>query len=146
LLDWPRNLANWFEWLPDGPVLWVETLLRRREIQTGARAPDVSELMAEDRARVFQEFLVERTMLEALQYFVKAAVMSASRKRGTTHRPAGVSDHGSTSIHGRRGVRRFLAVGVPKAGTSAELPCQTTFSSAPSGSSAMTLIRWTSKG
>jgi hypothetical protein len=61
--------------------------------------------------------------------------MSESRKRGTTHRPAGVSDHGSTSIHGRRGIRRFLAVGVPKAGTSAELPCQTTFSSAPSGHS-----------
>ncbi|WP_242187221.1 caspase family protein [Sphingomonas sp. CARO-RG-8B-R24-01] len=29
LLDWPRNLANWFEWLADGPVLWAETLLRR---------------------------------------------------------------------------------------------------------------------
>ncbi len=29
LHDWPRNLANWFEWLPDGPVLWAETLIRR---------------------------------------------------------------------------------------------------------------------
>jgi hypothetical protein len=29
LHDWPRNLANWFPWLADGPVLWSETLLRR---------------------------------------------------------------------------------------------------------------------
>jgi hypothetical protein len=29
LHDWPRNLANWFKWLPDGPVLWAETLIRR---------------------------------------------------------------------------------------------------------------------
>ncbi|WP_162256426.1 caspase family protein [Sphingomonas sp. Root710] len=31
LHDWPRNLAEWFPWLADGPVLWAETLLRRRE-------------------------------------------------------------------------------------------------------------------
>ena len=31
LEDWPRNLTNWFEWLADGPVLWAETLLRRRQ-------------------------------------------------------------------------------------------------------------------
>lgn len=30
LHDWPRNLANWFEWLPDGNVLWAETLIRRK--------------------------------------------------------------------------------------------------------------------
>jgi hypothetical protein len=27
LRDWPRNLANWFAWLPDDPVLWAETLI-----------------------------------------------------------------------------------------------------------------------
>ena len=32
LHDWPRNLANWFEWLPDGALLWAETLLRRDDI------------------------------------------------------------------------------------------------------------------
>lgn len=31
LEDWPRNLTNWFEWLADGPVLWAETVLRRRQ-------------------------------------------------------------------------------------------------------------------
>lgn len=30
LEDWPRNLSDWFPWLADGPVLWAETLLRRR--------------------------------------------------------------------------------------------------------------------
>ena len=38
LHDWPRNLANWFEWLPDGPVLWAETLLRRYDFDR-ARHP-----------------------------------------------------------------------------------------------------------
>ncbi|MGJ4948188.1 caspase family protein [Bradyrhizobium sp. HKCCYLS20291] len=31
LQDWPRNLASWFPWLPDGSILWAETLLRRAE-------------------------------------------------------------------------------------------------------------------
>jgi len=29
LHDWLRNLANWFPHLPDGPVLWVEQLMRQ---------------------------------------------------------------------------------------------------------------------
>jgi hypothetical protein len=29
LEDWPRNLANWFPWLAEGPILWAETVLRR---------------------------------------------------------------------------------------------------------------------
>jgi Caspase domain len=29
LADWPKNLSDWFPWLPDGPILWAETLLRR---------------------------------------------------------------------------------------------------------------------
>jgi len=31
LHDWPKNLANRFPWLPDGPILWAETLIRRDE-------------------------------------------------------------------------------------------------------------------
>ena len=54
LLDWPRNLANWFEWLPDGPILWAETLLRRQEIQKSAAAPDASADIRDDRARLYQ--------------------------------------------------------------------------------------------
>lgn len=29
LYDWPRNLATRFPWLPDGGILWAETILRR---------------------------------------------------------------------------------------------------------------------
>jgi hypothetical protein len=32
LNHWPRNLAMWFDWLADGPILWSETLLRRFEL------------------------------------------------------------------------------------------------------------------
>ena len=53
LQDWPRNLANWFEWLADGPVLWAETLLRQRD----------SESLD----------LVDPKVREALQYFLKLA-------------------------------------------------------------------------
>ncbi len=28
LHDWPRNLANWIQELPDGPIIWAEQLLR----------------------------------------------------------------------------------------------------------------------
>jgi hypothetical protein len=77
LLDWPRNLANWFEWLPDGPVLWAETLLRLHEIQTGAAAPDVSGCARDDRERALQGFLVNRGPFEALEYFLKLAERGA---------------------------------------------------------------------
>jgi hypothetical protein len=53
LRDWPRNLANWFEWLADGPVLWAETLLRERDSE--------SLNLADPKVR------------EALQYFLKLA-------------------------------------------------------------------------
>jgi hypothetical protein len=38
LHDWPRNLANWFQ-LPDGPLLWAETLLRRDEYARANELP-----------------------------------------------------------------------------------------------------------
>jgi hypothetical protein len=39
LHDWLRNLANWFEQLPDGPVLWAEQVLR----DSGGSAQGVKE-------------------------------------------------------------------------------------------------------
>ena len=30
LHDWPRNLANWIQALPDGPVIWAEQVLREQ--------------------------------------------------------------------------------------------------------------------
>ncbi len=53
LRDWPRNLTNWFEWLADGPILWAETLLRRR------KDADVD--------------LSDPTVREALEYYMKLA-------------------------------------------------------------------------
>jgi hypothetical protein len=37
--DWPKNLADRFPWLPDGGVLWAETLLRRIEASHVAAGP-----------------------------------------------------------------------------------------------------------
>lgn len=48
LRDWPRNLANWFPQLADGPVLWAELLLRRQRraivppLLSGSAASDPS--------------------------------------------------------------------------------------------------------
>jgi hypothetical protein len=40
LHDWPRNLADWFPWLPDGAILWAETLVRRRDVTRISQRPD----------------------------------------------------------------------------------------------------------
>jgi hypothetical protein len=45
LHDWPRNLANWFPWLADGPVLWAETLLLREGGTSDPRSPQVREAL-----------------------------------------------------------------------------------------------------
>ncbi|WLE01019.1 caspase family protein (plasmid) [Agrobacterium leguminum] len=46
LHDWPRNLANWYEWLPDGALLWAEALIRRYPTgrAQGRRADSVADL------------------------------------------------------------------------------------------------------
>ncbi|WP_315725802.1 MULTISPECIES: caspase family protein [unclassified Bradyrhizobium] len=59
LKDWPRNLASWFPWLPDGSILWAETLLRRAE----GRPVDPKA----------QEKDQEKAQEEAFSYFVKSA-------------------------------------------------------------------------
>jgi hypothetical protein len=82
LRDWPRNLANRFEWLPDGPVLWAETLLRRHEIQTGA-APYASVDVADTRVRALQALLADPAVREALEYFVKLAERGAPLLAGS---------------------------------------------------------------
>lgn len=43
LQDWPRNLMHWFPHFPDGPVLWAETLMRRRRRQLAPIAQKSSE-------------------------------------------------------------------------------------------------------
>jgi hypothetical protein len=55
LHDWPRNLADRFPWLPDGGILWSETVLRRIEAERRAQE---SPTMTQDEAR---------------QYFIKGA-------------------------------------------------------------------------
>jgi hypothetical protein len=77
LLDWPRDLANRFEWLPDGPVLWAETLLRRQEIPKRAVVRDKSAEVRDDRARVLRTFLVDPAASEAFEHFTRLAQRGA---------------------------------------------------------------------
>ena len=78
LHDWPRNLANWFKWLPDGPILWAETLLRRHERdqarQPAARPPGeraAKRSTAPDDA--MQRLAKEPAYREARTFFAKLA-------------------------------------------------------------------------
>ncbi len=96
LHDWPRNLANWFDWLPDGAYLWAETLRLRNE------EPDA----------------------EALEYFLKgaergvprlAAVLAmALRQAGWLTEFAVEGDHAeafATAVEGLRAAARHSAPG-----------------------------------
>ena len=38
LHDWPDNLAQWFDWLPDGAVIAAETAARRGDDERGRRS------------------------------------------------------------------------------------------------------------
>ncbi|MFD1103826.1 caspase family protein [Sphingobium olei] len=53
LSDWPRNLADWFPYLADAPILWAETILQRTDM---------------DRPN-----LADPTVREAFHYFMMAA-------------------------------------------------------------------------
>ena len=73
LHDWPRNIANWFEWLPDGPILWAETLLRSHEQRTSG--PSAADLPSwdEDECDLLAEILESPEYREARDYFGKVA-------------------------------------------------------------------------
>ncbi|TCQ16678.1 caspase family protein [Rhizobium sp. PP-CC-3G-465] len=64
LHDWPRNLADRFGWLPDGNVLWAETLIRRRNAIHGRYGPEK-----------FSTLELSRTpeLTEAREYFSRLA-------------------------------------------------------------------------
>lgn len=71
--DWPANLANWYDWLPDGSVLWAET-----KIRTAKR----------DRGRVIREddVFATATLPEyevAREYFSRLASLGAPRLTST---------------------------------------------------------------
>jgi hypothetical protein len=90
LHDWPLNLANWFEWLPDGPVLWAETLLRRDELARSRRSaagppatrPGQRRALLDDPAEV-RRLLQEPAYEEALVYFSKLADRGPPRLAAT---------------------------------------------------------------
>jgi len=85
LHDWPRNLANWFTWLPDGALLWAETLLRRddaaRSRNLAARPPELAARppVGADRAQLrddvdqVRRLVAEPAYQEARGYFSKLA-------------------------------------------------------------------------
>jgi hypothetical protein len=66
LHEWPRNLANRFPWLADGPILWAETLLRREELEASQRrrTPGSQRQRALDPTPEFEE---------AFNFFVEVA-------------------------------------------------------------------------
>jgi hypothetical protein len=78
LHDWPRNLANWIEWLPDGPVLWAETLLRRNDrarklrhiVERGQRPGVAGSAYSDDAAQV-RSLAIQPEYKEARQFFAK---------------------------------------------------------------------------
>jgi hypothetical protein len=78
LHDWPRNLANWFPSLPDGAVLWAETLLRRNDRPDRANlaarpsAPGEKPLLRDD-AQEIRRLVVEPAYDEARRYFAMLA-------------------------------------------------------------------------
>jgi hypothetical protein len=56
LYDWPRNLATRFPWLPDGGILWAETILRRLD---SPKKPDMYGADADEARRSFIKSLDE---------------------------------------------------------------------------------------
>ena len=78
LHDWPRSLADWFG-LPDGPLLWAETLLRRDERARGYELPQRSLPLRSARESILDDTpalraLAERPAFEeARRYFAMLA-------------------------------------------------------------------------
>lgn len=74
LHDWPRNLANLFEWLADGPVLWSETLMRRSERRHQRMSfPTVLFASPADRIDALSDRAAEDEFAEASNYFAMIA-------------------------------------------------------------------------
>jgi hypothetical protein len=74
LHDWPRNLADWFPTMPDGAVLWAETLLRRGDVansmnpRSRAAVSGETPLLRED-ATETRRLISEPVSDKARQYF-----------------------------------------------------------------------------
>lgn len=74
LRDWPRNLANWFPSLSDGPALWAETLLRRDDngnrsnYELRPRAMGEKPLLRDDESQI-RRLIALPVYDEARQYF-----------------------------------------------------------------------------
>jgi hypothetical protein len=77
LHDWPRNLANWFDWLADGPVLWAETLLRRHEATQGVDVAVDGDLPLLSDGQRLKLLASSDPYQEALDYFQKLASRGA---------------------------------------------------------------------
>jgi hypothetical protein len=67
-LGWSGNLENWFDWLPDGPVLWAEALWRRHEGEFAVA--DMIAGMKDEHGRGLQLLQLYPAVLEALNYFL----------------------------------------------------------------------------
>ena len=103
LHDWPRNLANRFKWLPDGPILWAETLLRRSE-----KAAAV--LAAHPEARRFFMLVVDRgpplltpvlAMASRQASLWRQMLEAGALKRGETEKMEAVATPSTAHAHTR---------------------------------------------
>lgn len=82
LRDWPRNLSNWFEWLPDGPILWAETLLQQRE----GDAIDLDDAQVREALDYF--LMLAKRGVPRLAHSLTFAIRQAEHWRGLLERGA----------------------------------------------------------
>jgi len=80
--DWTRNLMRWFPWMPDGAVLWAESLrsaVRRGETQPFGVADPIAEMLAalgELASRGVPYFADSLDLAESLVAYLRRAGLS----------------------------------------------------------------------
>lgn len=77
LHDWPNNLANWFEWLPDGAVVHAWQLLREPDEAKNSQARRRLVQAAERGLPVYTEGV--RLLIDGLELFAYDAVAHDER-------------------------------------------------------------------
>jgi hypothetical protein len=90
LQEWPRTLADAFPWLPDGAVLWAETLLQYDDLanrRTLAAHPHIiapgQKLPLRDDAAEIRRLVAKPAYEEARRYFARLADCSPTLLAGT---------------------------------------------------------------
>ncbi|NVO17974.1 MAG: hypothetical protein HXX10_28470 [Rhodoplanes sp.] len=97
LWDWPRRLADEVVWLPDGPVLWAETLLQRRAARSrgprGARPALTRPRSIEERLDDLRRAAREEDTVAARDAFAQMAYRGVPRLAPVLAMAARQADH-----------------------------------------------------